>query len=123
MTILPKMPLVIIESPFRATAERSQEQHECYLQHCLRDSISRGENPYASHLYLTRVLNDDIPMERAFGIQAGWEWGKHADLVAVYGDLGISPGMSESIDFYAAAGKPIERRTIDKALVMSIFSM
>jgi len=120
MTIMPPLRLVVIESPYRATQERSQEQHRAYLLHCLADSIGRGENPYASHHLLTEVLNDDVPMERALGIQAGWSWGAHADAVAVYRDLGISPGMAASIEHYKVLGKPIEYRSIDQRLVLAV---
>lgn len=118
--VLPPLKKVIIESPFKATQERSQEVHECYLQHCLADSVSRGESPFASHLYLTKVLNDDVPMERAVGIQAGWVWAEHADLIAVYCDLGVSSGMAESIDRYMELGKIVERRTLDDRIVKSV---
>lgn len=114
------MKMVIVESPFRATAERSQELHLIYLNHCIADSIERGEAPYASHAIMPLVLNDDDPADRLRGIMAGWRWGDHADLVAVYRDLGISEGMKLSIQHYEAIGKPVEWRALPPQLVKSI---
>jgi hypothetical protein len=112
--------LVIIESPFRSTAERSQELYLAYLSHCIADSVERGEAPYASHGIMPLVLNDDDPADRLRGIMAGWEWGKHATLIAVYRDLGVSEGMKLSIKHYEATGKEIEWRTLPPPLVKSI---
>lgn len=123
MTILPPLKRVIIESPFKGTAERSQEQHERYLEHCLADSYARGESPFASHLLGPKVLNDDDPRERALGISAGWVWGAVADLVAVYCDLGISDGMHQSIEYYKKLGKAVERRTLPLPIVREVQSL
>jgi len=119
-SILPKMRRVIIESPFKATAERSIEQHREYLKHCISDCVKRGENPYASHLVLTDILDDDNPLERGLGIKCGWEWAEFADAIAAYVDLGCSQGMIDSIKHYQSIGKIIERRTIDANLVRAI---
>lgn len=120
MTALPSIRKVIVESPYRATQGYAIEQHLLYLQHCLQDSISRGESPYSSHKFLTEFLDDDTPRERAFGIEAGWAWGRDADAIAVYTDFGISPGMAASVDYYKGIGKPIERRTLDRRVVDDI---
>lgn len=52
------------------------------------------------------------PEERALGIDAGLAWAAHCDLVAVYTDLGISPGMRHGIDAHTARGTPIVYRSI-----------
>jgi len=61
----------------------------------LRDSLSRGEAPIASHLLYTQsgVLRDAVPAERAWGIEAGLAWGSVADATVVYIDRGVSRGM------------------------------
>ena len=114
------MRLVIVESPFRATLERTEYQHRLYLSHAMRDCVMRGESPYASHGLLTESLDDDDPVERALGIKCGWAWAEKADAVVCYGDLGISPGMRESIDRYHKMGLPIERRKLDWVIVKEI---
>jgi len=62
--------LVIIESPYKGDVERNNR----YLRSCIRDCINRGESPYASHRMLTDALNDNDPIERTIGIQAGLAW-------------------------------------------------
>lgn len=123
MTIILPFRRVIVESPFKATETHSIEQHKCYLSHCLTDCLRRMESPYASHWGLPDLLDDDDPLERAMGIRAGWAWGDLAEAVIVYGDLGITEGMHESINRYNKMGKPIERRTLDIRLVRSILEM
>lgn len=120
MTILPPLRKVVIESPWRASQAYSVDQHRTYLMHAMADCVARGEIPFASHLYLAEILNDDDPRERALGISAGWEWGRHADAIAVYCDFSISEGMALSIAHYEKLGKPIERRTLPRPIVDDI---
>jgi hypothetical protein len=120
MSILPPSKLVIIESPFRATPYYTQEQHRLYLYHAVADCIRRGESPFASHLILPEVLNDDDEYERALGIRVGTNWGKYADLVAVYSCLGVGPGMKAAIAHYKSLNKPIEWRRLPDRIVAAV---
>lgn len=120
MTALPWPKLVIVESPYRATPYFTEEQHRLYLLHCIEDSVRKNEAPFASHLLLPEVLDDDDQYERAYGIRCGFAWGMHADLVAVYGDFGISPGMADAIEHWSKLGKQIEWRKLPHKVVMSI---
>jgi hypothetical protein len=117
------MRLVIVESPYAANEHRTLEQHREYLRLALADCIRRGESPMASHHQLPEILRDDTPHERALGIAMGLAWGRHADLVAVYSCLGVSPGMKAAIAAYKAAGKAIEWRGIDYRDVRRILAM
>lgn len=103
-------PRVIIESPYAGNVERNLE----YLRACLRDSLLRGEAPFASHgLYtLPGVLDDDDPDERDLGIAAGFVWREVASFTAVYEDLGISRGMRLGIVHAEQLGHRIERRSL-----------
>jgi hypothetical protein len=114
---------VMVESPYRATEHFTVAQHRQYLRMAMADCIRRFESPMASHHLLPEILNDDSAYERALGIEAGFAWGIHADLIAVYSDLGVSRGMSDALAFYKARGKPIEWRTIDYREVRRIRSM
>jgi hypothetical protein len=104
------MKLVIIESPYAGDTETNL----VYARLCMSDSLMRGEAPLASHLLYTqeRVLNDKIPDERSLGINAGYAWGEHAELAAVYYDLGTSPGMMKAIQYYELRGTPVEYRIL-----------
>jgi hypothetical protein len=120
MSIFPSPPLVVVETPFRATQYYSQEQHRLYLLHALADSYKRGEAPFASHHLATEVLNDDDDYERSLGIRCGKAWGKYADIIAVYSDLSCSDGMKDAIAYYRSLSKPIEWRKLPDKVVASI---
>ena len=104
------MRLVIIESPFAGDRRRNIE----YARRAVRDSLSLGEAPIASHLLYTQpdILNDDEPSERSLGINAGLAWLKVAERTVVYADRGISAGMQYGIDAATNAGILVEYRYI-----------
>lgn len=105
--------LVVIESPYASTDCFSTDQHLQYLRLAVQDSLSRGEAPFASHGFYTQYLNDNIFPERLAGILAGLDWGKHADLIALYCDMGVSDNMSNAVAYYKHLGIPVERRVVD----------
>ena len=104
------MRLVIIESPFAGDVQDNIE----YARACVRDSLRRGEAPIASHLLYTQpgVLNDDDPVERQWGIDAGLAWKSVAQASVVYIDRGISNGMRYGIAAAESAGIPVEIRSL-----------
>ncbi len=104
---------VIIESPFAGDIERNTQ----YARAAMHDCLMRGEAPFASHLLYTQpgVLDDDKPVERKHGIDAGLAWGDVADAVVVYIDHGISPGMRHGISCHELTGRTIEYRIIDSS--------
>lgn len=104
------MTRVIIESPYAGDIERNMR----YLRACLRDSLSRGEAPFASHGLYTQpgVLRDEDRAERGRGIAAGLIWGLVAGKTVVYADLGVSSGMRVGILAAEQAGRAIEYRTL-----------
>lgn len=106
------MKKVLVESPFAGDIKKNT----AYARACLHDCLTRGEAPFASHLLYTQpgVLNDDVPGERALGIEAGLTWGRKADMTAVYIDLGISNGMKQGIERAHEECRPVEYRTLSK---------
>ncbi len=104
------MRLVIVESPYAGDIKKNVE----YARRAIRDSLSRGEAPIASHLLYTQpgILLDSVPHERQWGIDAGMAWYDKADAAVVYNDHGVSQGMRYGIKRATAAGKPIEYRSI-----------
>ena len=103
---------VILESPYAGDIEANI----AYARACVRDSLSRGEAPIASHLLYTQpgILRDEVPEERTWGINAGLIWGDAADATVVYTDRGISRGMQYGIDHAKEMGRPVEYRTLEK---------
>lgn len=103
---------VIVESPFAAPSPEQRARNLAYARAALRDCLLRGEAPLASHLLYTQagVLDDDLPEERALGIEAGLVWGELADATVVYMDFGVSTGMRMGIDRAHKAGRKVEVR-------------
>lgn len=110
------MRLVIVESPYAASTPEGIERNVAYARACLADSIAHGEAPFASHLLYTqpRVLRDEIPSERAKGIEAGLAWARCAAASAVYVDLGVSGGMVYGIDDAHGHGRAVEIRRLSR---------
>jgi hypothetical protein len=65
------MRCIILESPFRGKDFNQALLYREYADACIRDSIERGESPYASHRIIPGALDDSIPAERDKGIRAG----------------------------------------------------
>ena len=106
-----EMPLVIIESPYAGNIEANVK----FARACVRDSLSKGEAPIASHLLYTQegILRDDVPEERNWGIEAGLAWGRKANKTIVYTNLGISDGMKKGIQRALDEDREVEYRTLD----------
>lgn len=102
--------VVVVESPYAGNIERNL----LYARAAVRDSLLRGETPFASHLLYTQpgVLRDEVQAERADGMEAGWALIRRCDVMAVYEDLGISQGMQQGIAQAKRIGVRIERRSL-----------
>lgn len=106
------MRLVTIESPYAGDILDNVE----YARAAVRDSLSRGEAPIASHLLYTQpgILRDELPEERQWGIDAGLAWRHVSEATVVYTDKGVSKGMEYGIAAARSAGKPVEFRSLAK---------
>jgi len=105
-----RMVTVVIESPYAGDVERNV----AYARACVRDSLSRGEAPFASHLIYTQpgVYDDNVPAQRARGIEAGLAYHRVCDRVVFYMDLGWSRGMLAAHEAAFAAGRVLEYRLL-----------
>ena len=110
------MRLVVIESPYAGDIETNVEYAKC----CVLDCLDRGEAPLASHLLYTQVLDDKNVDQRELGLLAGWMWMDAANLVAVYIDRGISPGMKRGIGYAFHVGTPVEFRSLRTRTTMPV---
>ena len=106
---------VVLESPFAGSTEQERARNMEYLRAAMRDCLLRGEAPFASHALYTQpgVLDDDVPDERALGIEAGLSFLEAVDRSVVYVDLGVSEGMRQGIARARALGLPVEERRLD----------
>lgn len=112
---LPHRKLVLLESPFAATCPEQAAVNVVYACAAMRDSIMKyGEAPFAPHILYTLpgILNDDIPVERMYGILAGLNWGQKASATVVYTDLGVTPGMQAGIESAQRSKREVILRSI-----------
>ena len=105
-------PFTVIESPFSAPTIDELVRNVQYAILAVRDSLSRDEAPYASHLFYTQMLDDNDSAERQLGMDAGLTICKHADQTAVYVDLGVSRGMEYGIETARKAGRAVIERSL-----------
>ncbi len=114
------MRLVIIESPFAGRSKfpplrwLQQWLNVRYARKCVRDALERGEAPIASHLLYTQpgILRDQVPEERARGIEAGLAWRCIAAASVVYVDRGVTKGMRHGIRLARNDGIDVELRRL-----------
>ena len=106
--------LVVIESPFKGKGYHETELNILYARACAHDCLTKGEYPYASHLFYTQdgILDDKDEKERWLGINAGIAWGNLSKKTVVYQDRGISKGMKYGIKRAEEKGKEIEFRNL-----------
>lgn len=112
MTALPIPRCVFICSPFSADNDADFFRNIEYAQDATRDAISRGESPYTPHLFLTQVLKDEDPQERALSLEISKRFLMRCDGIAVYLDHGVSPGMRGEIAAAQAAHMTIWYRNV-----------
>ena len=102
---------IAIVSPYRGK-RAVLRANVAYLHRCIKDVLTKGDAPYAAHAYLPLVLDDTNAEEREQGIQAGQAWLEQAELIAVYVDRGVSPGMQKDLAFARSKNIPIEIRSL-----------
>jgi len=108
------MKKVSIESPYfvKGNPELTIDNRN-YFYACAKECLMvYGENPYGSHGFFTHFLDDNIPEERAVGIEAGLQWNIHAEATIVYIDRGISPGMELGIARAKEEGRTVTFRRL-----------
>ena len=113
---------VVIESPFGGSSSEIERNIE-YAKCCVQNSLNRGEAPFAAHLLYTRFsdlrkenyeghVEEENEARRKTKLESGYSWGKQASMVAVYTDLGISPGMERAINYYNEHGIYVDYRCL-----------
>ncbi|MDP3026289.1 MAG: hypothetical protein Q8N63_01170 [Nanoarchaeota archaeon] len=106
---------VDIETPYMNSTHEGIVRNIKYARACVRDSLLRGEIPFASHLFYTQagILDDNLPNERERGIMAGKSIIEKLNATTVvYTDLGISKGMKLGIEMAKKSRRDIEYRSL-----------
>ncbi|GAB4541425.1 MAG: hypothetical protein Tsb0020_54300 [Haliangiales bacterium] len=104
-------PVVYLCSPWAGEMAR----HLAYARRALADSLRRGEAPVAVHLLYPQVLDDGCAGQRGPALEAGLAVLARAERVALYRDLGVSPGMMAEAERALALGIPVETRLVGEA--------
>ena len=107
------MKLVMIETPLMPKGERTMNMNLDYARKCMKDSLEKGEAPFAMHLLYTQVLDDSLIEERKQGMSCGLAWLLQADAVILYCDYGVSSGMKAAYKKALANNIEIELRFIN----------
>ncbi|MCE9635603.1 MAG: hypothetical protein K8T90_07855 [Planctomycetes bacterium] len=95
------MKRIFVCSPYRGDVAANVE----VARAACREVLRAGDAPFAPHLLYPDLLDDDVPVERALGIDAGRRWLAMSHEVLVVGPL--SAGMREEIATAEALGIPV----------------
>lgn len=94
--------LAYICSPYRGNILK-KIRNILYARYLLQVALDLGYTPIATHLYLTQVLDDDMPTQRQQALKAGKEILYSCDTIIIGARYGFSEGMIGEMK--AAAGK------------------
>lgn len=103
---------VFVISPFQASSPQEKKRFRAYLLRALRHTTESGEAGFAAHALYPQFMNDDDWEERRLAILYGTLWLRSADLLAVYADYGITPGMMDEIAEATRLRIPVDVRYI-----------
>jgi len=108
---------VDIETPYSGKTSNDVRRNIFYARACVRDSLLRGETPFASHLFYTQpgILDDNVLEERERGMRAGKELIESLPgiVTVAYCNLGISEGMLYGINRARECGREVEYRLLE----------
>ena len=102
-------PIVIVESPYAGDIEANL----AYAREACANCLTRGEIPYASHLFFPQFLDDLQPVEREIGMTAGYAFWRNASKIVFYLDRGMSNGMRRAKTRAIDMNIPIEMRWLE----------
>ena len=88
--------LAYICSPYRGSAGQIIKNIE-YARELTKQALEMGFTPITPHLYLTQVLNDEIPSERKQGLEAGHVILQTCETMIIGTRYGVSEGMAAEI--------------------------
>ena len=91
------MKTVMVISPFRASANRTREQHLKHAKKLCELACRAGHAPFASHVFYPLFLDEDSERDREIGLGCEHAWLQLSDEIWVWDDWGISSGMKSAI--------------------------
>ena len=96
------MKRLFICSPYRGDVEKNI----AIAKRISRLAFQNGYAPFAPHLYYPTFLDDELPVERAYGIEAAKVWMNCAEKMWIYGRFGITEGMQGEINYATSIALP-----------------
>jgi len=102
----------LILTPFMAEYPNLAHKMARYAMMATRDSVKRHEAPIATNLFYYSVLNIHVSIEKDIGLQSLLSWIPNADVLAIYGDYGITQAMDLCIKTAKMKGTHLEYRNI-----------
>lgn len=106
--------LVVVETPYASENVALLQRHIVYAKLCLSDSLKRGEAPLVSSLLYPQVLDDRVKLDHDLAMLCSLSWIRGCDMVVVYIDYGITPGMQVAINTAKIKTVKIEYRSLGK---------
>jgi len=106
---------VLVLTPFMTEDTSKAALATRFAKRATQDSIKRGEAPICSQLFFYDTMNMNVPIERDIGLLSLLSWIPSADLLAVYGDFGITQAMQIAINVAKIKSRKIEYRLIGAA--------
>jgi len=97
-------PFIYVCSPLRGDVERNIQKAISYSRYV----YSQGGIPMTPHVIFTTFLDDNVPEERAAGMQMGIELLANCDELWAFGDE-VSEGMAGEIATAEALGLEVKR--------------
>lgn len=101
-------------SPYSGDVPRNLE----YADRCQTFCFSSGWAPFAGHLQYTRVLDDNQPKDREFGMRSAYAWLSVSEAALAFMDLGVSRGMRADLDAARRLSIPIHYLSLNGALIL-----
>lgn len=98
------MKKIYVVSPYAGEIEKNVANAISYCKYVME----QGYMPLASHLYFTRLTDDNIPEERRVGLAMGLELLAMCDEAWVFYDSFISSGMAGEIKEAGKLGLPVK---------------
>lgn len=103
----------LVLTPFMSEYPNLQNRLARYCMMATKDSLKRHEAPVATSLFYYATLNIHVSIEKDIGLQSMLSWIPNCDVLAIYGDYGITQAMDLCIKTAKMKGAHMEYRNIN----------
>jgi hypothetical protein len=103
----------LVLTPFLSEFPTMVNRMARYAKYATINSIKRHEAPIATNLFYYDSLNIHVTIQKDIGLQSMLSWIPNCDLLAIYGDYGITQAMELCIKTAKIKGAHMEYRNIN----------